>query len=356
MSSYRIKVADALSDATLDEFDLAGVTCSTRISGAGTLTGNIPIAREDRIMGARIAALKTCAGTAIYVYRKGVPWWPGLLWTANSASDATGKPTEQIGGGTFESYLDRVFLGADLAPMAGADQLDIARSFLTDMQGDPYANMRIVPDALASGIPRDRVMYKAAARPSYLKMLADLANLAGGFEFGIQVTADPTTGIRTRQMRLGYPRLDTGTVHRVSKPGAIVSYVLPRDGARSGTYLMATGSGIQSTVHKDQAMLDIGYPRTDLTTSYGQVTDPAVLEAHATADLAQARVPVTVPSIKIRPDAAPDITPMSIGDTIKVSIKDERFPNGFTGTYRLVGANLSLPERGKAEMLDLILN
>lgn len=361
-ATYRVRFADALTAGNLDEFALSGVACSTRVSAAGTLTATIPIARGNTALGARINAIKSAASSAVYVYRNGVPWWPGVLWTKNKTSDANGKPGVQIGAGTFESYLDRVQLGTDLAPLTGTDQLAIARSLLTDMQSDPYANMRITPDSLTatSGIIRDRVMYKAAARPSYLKMLSDLANLDSGFEFMIQVLVDPTTGARTRQIRLAYPTLATGTVHRIAKPGAILSYNFPEDGGRGGTYLMATGSGIASTVHKDTAMLNAGWPRTDLTTSYSSVTDPAVLEAHATADLALARVPVSVPAIRIRPDAA-DITPMSIGDTVKVTIKDELFgppyyPAGFTGTYRLVGVTINAPERGKAETMDLILN
>lgn len=361
-ASYRVRFADALTDGNADEFALSGVACSTHIGAAGSLSATIPIARGNSALGARINAIKSAGGSAVYVYRNGVPWWPGLLWTKNKTSDANGKPTVQIGCGTFESYLDRVQLGADLAAMTSTDQLAIARSFLTDMQSDPYANMRITPDSLTatSGIIRDRVMYKAAARPSYLKMLSDLANLDQGFEFTVQVLVDPTTGARTRQIRLAYPTLATGTVHRIAKPGAILSYSFPEDGGRGATYLMATGSGIVSTIHKDTAQLNAGWPRTDLTTAYGSVTDPAVLEAHATADLALARVPVSVPAIKIRPDAS-DITPMSIGDTVKVTIKDELFgpplyPVGFTGTYRLVGVSVSPPERGKAETMDLILN
>lgn len=361
MAAYRIRIADTLTDGNIDEFAMSGVTCDTRISAAGALSATIPTGRGNASLGSRIAAIKAAGGSAVYVYRNGVPWWAGVLWTMDETSDANGKPGVQIACGTFESYLDRVQLGADLPAMIGADQMDIARSFLTDMQSDPYANMRIVADTTTSpAVTRDRVMYKAASRPSYLKMLADLASLDSGFEFAVQVTVDPTTGARTRRLRLGYPSLDTGTVHRIAKPGAITKYRIPRDGARSATYLMATGSGIVSTVHKDTAMLNAGYPRTDLTTSYGSVTDPAVLEAHATADLALARVPVSVPSIQIRPEAA-DITPMSIGDTVKVTIKDELFgpplyPVGFTGTYRLVGVSVTAPERGKPELMDLILN
>lgn len=359
-AAYRIKFADALTDGNLDEFALTGVTAETRLGAAGALSATIPIARNDSAFGARIAAIKSCGGSAVYVYRGGVPWWAGLLWTKARATDGLGHPAVSISAATFESYLDRVQLATDLAALTNTDQLDIARGFLTHMQADPYANMQIVADPTTTTVMRDRVMYLASARPSYLKMLVDLATLDNGFEFGIQFTADPTTGLRTRQLRLGYPTITSPTVHRIDKPGAILTYSLPEDGTRSATYAMATGSGAQSTVHTDTAALNAGYPRLDLTTSYGSITDAAVLEAHAAADLAQAKAPVIIPTIRVRLDKT-DLTPQCLGDTVKVGIRDELFgaplyPVGFTGTYRLVGMTVSPDERGKYEYADLILN
>jgi len=357
---YRIKFASLLTDGNLDEFPLTGVTAETRLGAAGGLSGQIPIARGDKTFGARIAALKGSGAEAVYVYRNGSPWWSGVLWTPTLACDETGKPAVSISAATIESYLDRVLLGTDLAALTNTDQLAIARSFIDHMQADANANIRLAYDTATSGILRDRVMYQAASRPSYLKMLQDLAALDSGFEFTIQTLTDPTTGARTRKLRFGYPTLTSATVHRLSKPGAILAYSLPKDGTRGATYLMATGSSAQSTVHTDTAALAAGYPRLDATTSYGTITDATVLETHATADLALAKVPVIVPTLRVHLDAT-DITPSSLGDTVKVNILDELFgpplyPTGFVGTYRLVGMTVSPPERGRPETCDLILN
>lgn len=359
-AEYRIKIADLLTDGNLDEFEFTGVTAETRLGAAGALQGSIPIARGNRALGARIAAIKSSGGSAVHVYRNSVPWWDGVLWVKARACDEYGKPSVGITAGTIESYLDRVQLGTDLPAMLAADQMDIARSFIDHMKTDPYADLRITYDTTTSTRTRDRVLYLAAARPSYLRMLDELATLDDGFEYSFAALTDPVTAARTRRMRLGYPILSTGTVHRIDKPGAIISYSFPEDGTRGATYLMATGSGAQSAIHTDAAALAAGYPRLDTTTSYSSITDPAVLETHAIADLALARVPVAVPTIRIRPDTT-DITPQSIGDTIKVGIRDEHFgpplyPVGYVGTFRLVGMIVSPPERGKPETHDLVLN
>jgi hypothetical protein len=134
-----------------------------------------------------------------------------------------------------------------------------------------------------------------------------------------------------------------------------MSYSWPADGTRAATYLMATGSSVNSTVHTNATALAIGYPRLDLTTSYGTVTDVPTLEAHATSDLVQAAPPVVVPTVRVRLDAT-DLTPQSIGDSVRLAITDALFPTGITATYRLVGMTIVPPERGKPETCDLILN
>jgi hypothetical protein len=357
MAKWRVKFTDPFTDVVRDEFTLTHVSMGTQLGAVGTASAQIPIAKGDTTTGARIAAsIRGSGATAMYIYRGGALWWPGLVWTKTPAVDEQGHPTVAIGASTFEQYWDRVRLGVDLPALPATDQLAIARSFVDHMQADPYANMNIGYDPLQlSGVIRDRVAYTAASRPSYLKMLTDLAQLDSGFEFTIQAFADPVTGARTRKLVLGYPTLSTGVTHRLSKPGAILGYTLPEDGTRAATYLVAQGNGVTSTVHKNSTALAAGYPRLDGTSSYSSVTDASSLETHATADLALATPPVIVPTLRVRL-ADIDLTPQSLGDSVRISIRDALYPSGLTATYRLVGMTVSPQERGAAETCDLILN
>lgn len=357
-ADYRIKFADTLTDQVRDEFTLDAPTFDVRISGAGTLQAAIPMARGDCSLGRRLQNIRSCGGSAIYVYRNGAPWWDGLLWTMDRAADDHGGPTMSISAGTCESYLDHTRLLTDLTPMPSADQLAIARSFIDHLQADPYADLNITYDATqTSGVIRDRVLYQAAARPTYGQMLSDLASLDGGFEYLIRTITDPTTAARTRRLRLGYPVISSATVHTLTVPGnAILSYSFAEDGSRAGTYLTAQGNAATSSVHIDAAALAAGYPRTDLITDYSSITDVAVLEAHAAADLVRARVPVLIPQVRIRLDGAPDITPDALGDYVRLQITDEHFPDGVRLTYRLVGMAVTPEQRGTPESADLVLN
>jgi hypothetical protein len=357
-AAYRVKFADTLSDANLDEFTLTGVSLEARISAAGAMSGAIPLARGDRSLARRLATIKSAGGSAVYVYRNGALWWDGLLWTKEPSSDENGKPAVTMSAGTPESYLDRVRLLTDLPALTSVDQLAIARSFIDHLQADPYADLNITYDpAVVSGIIRDRVIYQAAARPSYGQMLGDLAGLDQGFEYRISTITDPVTDARTRRLRLGYPIITSAVVHDLAKPGAILSYRFSEDGSRGGTYLVAQGSSVSSDLHTDTTALALGYPRLDATTNYSAITDVATLNAHAAADLARARVPVLVPQVRIRLDGAPDISPAALGDSVRLSIEaDEYFPDDTVLTYRLVGLTVNPPERGVPETADLVLN
>jgi len=357
MAKWRVRFTDPFTDAIRDEFTLDNVSVGTQLGTAGTAAAQIPIAKGDTTTGARIAAsIRGSGATAMYAYRGGALWWGGLVWTKTPAVDEQGHPSVAIGAATFEQYWDRVHLDTDLPALLATDQLAIARSLVDHLQADPYANMRITYDPLqTSGVVRDRVAYTAANGPTYLKMLTDLATLDQGFEFNIQCFADPVTGARTRKLVLGYPTLSTGVTHRLSKPGAIIGYSFPEDGSRAATYMRAQGNGIASTVHTNAAALAAGYPRLDASTSYSSITDSSSLETHATADLALAAPPVVVPTLRVRLSDT-DLTPQSLGDSVRISIKDSLFPSGMTATYRLVGMTVSPQERGKAETCDLILN
>lgn len=355
MTAWRVRFADLLTDRLRDEFALTSVNLESRLGAAGAMTAQIPIARGDTVMGARIAQIRASGASAVYVYRNGVPFWGGVLWGKALASNDQGVPSVALSGATFESYLDRVQLATDLPALNGVDQFAIAASLIDHMQADPNADLNIAYDTVTSGVTRNRVAYAAASRPSYLKMMTDLAALDQGFEFSIQVLTDPTTGSRMKKLRLGYPTLSTGVTHHLAKPGNILSYSWPEDGTRAATSLMSTGSGVNSSVHTNTTAIANGYPRLDLTTSYSSITDASVLDNHATADLALVTPPFIVPAVRVRLDAT-DLTTQSLGDSVRISIKDENFPSGVAATYRLVGMTIAPPERGKPETCDLILN
>lgn len=361
---YRYEVANLLTDVTFDELPIPASTFDIRISNPGSFQLGSPLGVASAKLGRRLQQVAAGA-TALYVYRNDVCWWGGPLWIATPAGDSSGNATWTCSGSTFDSYLARVNWQSDTT-IASADILAQARAILTAMQADPAANINLVADTATAGVTGAAVTYLASSNSSYGKAIGDLAGQSPGFDYACAVTLDPSTHVRTRRLRLGSPQLGTATVHRLSRPGNILSYSLPADATRGGTEWRAFGATansnqagqsqpLTSSVHLASAALAAGWPRLDAGNSYQNVTDLPTLESYATADAAVGTTPVTVPAVDVRLDHT-DITPDSLGDDVTLSITDPYFPDGFTQTARIIGIQVHTPDRSTAEYATLILN
>lgn len=361
---YRYLVANLLTDKTFDELPLPAATFDVRISNPGTFQLGSPLGVASAPLGRRLRQVAAGA-TALYVYRNNVPWWGGVVWVANPAGDAKGNATWTLSGSTFDSYLNRVNWQHDLTTTSG-DPLNQVRAILADMQADAHANISLVADTTTTGLTSPAVTYLASSNSSYGKAITDLAVQSPGFDYACSVTVDPSTGLRTRHLRLGYPQLGSGTTHVLTRPGNVLTYSLPSDATRGGTEYRAFGATantnvaggsqpLTSTVHTASAALTAGWPRLDAGNSYSSVTDSPTLEAHAAADLAAGTTPVLVPQVEVRLDHT-DLTPDSLGDTVVLNLTDANFPDGYTQTARLIGLQVHTPDRGNPEYATLTLN
>lgn len=361
---YRYEVAGLLSDKTFDNLPLPALTFDVRLNNPGSLQLGSPLGVASVKLGRRLQQVAAGA-TALYVYRNDVCWWGGVVWVNTPSGDTNGNTTRNLLASTFDSYLARVNWQHDYTSTAG-DPLDQVRAILADMQADPYANIALTADATTSGLSAPAVTYLASSNSSYGKSVNDLAVQSPGFDYACTVTADPSTHVRTRRLRLGYPQLGTGKVHTLTRPGNIMKYDLPSDATRGGTQFRAFGATtnsnvaggsqpLTSTTHLATAALTAGWPRLDAGYSYSSVTDAPTLEAHAAADLAAGTTPVLVPQVDVRLDHT-DLSPDSLGDTMILSIKDNNFPDGYTQTCRLIGLQVHTPDRSNPEYATLTLN
>jgi len=361
---YRYLVAGLLSDTTFDELPLPAPTFDLRLGSPGSFQLGSPLGVASAALGRRLAQVAAGA-TALYVYRNHACWWGGVIWTATTAGDTQGKTTWNCSAATFDSYLGRASWQHDYTAVS-ADVLAQARAILADLQADPAANIALVPDATTAGVTGPAVTYLASGNSSYGQALADLSTQTPGFDYYCPVTVDPSTGARTRRLRLGSPNLGTAAVHTLTRPGNVLSYSLPADATRGGTQWRAFGATanqdlgsssqpLTSSVHKATAALAAGWPRLDAGYSYQQVTDIPTLEAHAAADLAAGGTPVLVPAVDVRLDHT-DITPDSLGDTVLLKIKDQAFPDGYTQSARLIGLSVHAADRAGSEYATLTLN
>ncbi|MGE7432750.1 hypothetical protein [Kitasatospora sp. NPDC001175] len=359
---YSLTVCDLVTDRLIDRLPIAQVQYEDYIGRTGTLTGTIPIPDSATAQRARAALIP--GRTMVYLTDSaGTIAWGGPLWTATPTRDARGYLTCPVQAGTLEGVLRSHRIAYDNLTWTATDQLDIARGLVDYAQAQPGGNLGIEIDRTQlSGVTRDRT-YSSYDLPHIGDLLDQLAAVGGGFEWRIQLYTD-TSGVRHRALRLGYPILTAGSADvLLSSPGEITAYSLPQDAGGMATTWQSRGASSQdatgnsvplmSALQTSPDLIAAGWPRLDGSSDYSTVSVQATLDGHATADLARARQPVTIPAVSwLRLDTA-SVPPL--GSYIRLRIADDWFTEGLSARYRLVGLRVTPVERGRAESVELFL-
>jgi hypothetical protein len=207
--------------------------------------------------------------------------------------------------------------------------------------------------------------YRNGDETTYYDALTQLAALDDGFEHQIAVYRDPAGGQRVRRLRLGSPRITTGSTDLVlDMPGSILAYSFPRDATRGGTTAVARGASTNTdsseesrpTVSVEAVADDLiaaGWPRVDLTADYSDITDQDTLDRLAASQLADAEGAVVIPEITIRLDDL--VPPQLLGRTVRLRITDVWYADGFDSRFRIIGIKVTPPQRGVPDTADLYL-
>ncbi|MFD3679913.1 hypothetical protein [Streptomyces sp. NPDC058613] len=357
---YRAIFCDVRTDRTIDILPLRDVSIDDFIGKPGALSGTVPI--PDSAIAARVARIEE-GRTAVYLERGGDLWWGGIIWTSTLQSDGRGVLSLSLQAATFDSYAARRRI-RDTMSFPATDQLELARELWRQLQRAEGGDIGVTYGTESSGRLR-AASWRDGDEVLYSEAIEGLAAAENGFEHQISVFRDPVTGTRTRQLRLGSPRIHTGVTDLVlDRPGAILSYSFPRDATRGGTTARARGASVNANqaeesrpVYSDelvaQDLIDGGWPRIDLSSDHNTVGDKAVLTSLASAELARARGAVVIPAITIRLGGV--VPPTLLGRTARIRITDEWYPEGLDARYRIIGAKVTPPERGRPDTAELYL-
>ncbi|MCZ0980857.1 hypothetical protein O1L60_22900 [Streptomyces diastatochromogenes] len=367
---YRAIFCDLLTDQTLDILPLRDVSFDDYIGKAGSLSGTIPI--PDKAIAERVKKVRE-GRTAVYLERGGDLWWGGIVWTSTLQSSGRGVLTLGIQAATFDSYAGRRRIRTDITYSTPTDQVEIARRLWRELDVQAY------PDAPEGQEPRrigitygdeapkfqKTASWRKGDETVYLEALDQLAATENGFEYQILVYRDPVTGRRIRQLRLGEPKIVTGATDLVfDRPGVILSYSFPYDATRGGTTALARGASTNSNAaaesrpifSRQQYASDLlvdGWPLIDLSSDHNEITDPLALDSLAATELKQARGAVVIPSVSIHLGGI--VPPQLLGRVARIRITDEWYSQGLDARYRIIGAKVTPPERGRPDTAELYL-
>jgi hypothetical protein len=360
--AYRALFCDLRSDQLLDVLSVSGVELEDFIGKTGRLSATVPVPNSELAERARAAI--TPGRTALWVERGRDIWWGGILWTASTRSDERGFISVEIQAGTWDSYLTHR-IAYDSLTATQTDQFDIARGLIDYTASVPGGDIGITYGTETSGVLRDRT-WRRYDLHIVRDLLDNLAAVQNGFEWRIASYRDPASGRRIKRLQLGHPVIRTGSTDIVlDHPGPVLSYTWPVDATTRANTWQSRGATDNSDQAADtvpimserliaRADTDQGWPRLDGSSDYATVERQSTLDAHATADLATARRPRTIPEITVHMGRTP-VSPALLGATIRLRVRDLWWPNGLDARYRVVGLAISPPERGRPETARLTL-
>lgn len=350
-TTYRYLFADLLTNQILGELPLTGVTFTQQLNQAGTLNGHLLLSGMATAQF-NVDASTTPGRTCIYVDRNNDLIWGGVIWgrTYNST-----EQTLNITAREFESYFERRRITSDTV-FTNQDQLLVARTLITNAQAVANGNIGVQVGTETSGVLISRTYYNYELKQVY-QAVQDLSRADNGFDFNINVAYDPITNVPTKTLVLGYPR--SGTAYSSTNPNAlvfvfpagnIVEYEYPEDGSIAANTIYGSGAGSNEgkirTTQTDAAKLAAGWPRLEDVANYSDVTDQTLLDKLAQGQVLAVSYPPTTIKVVVPAYVTPTLNDYNIGDSCRLIITDERFPNTLDAIYRIVGLSVQPGEDG----------
>lgn len=344
----------------MEQLPLADVAFTQRLGGqgAGELTGKLYLADLAGSFARVQALLDATRPWVCSVWAEddgGALRWGGPIVSRPYSS---GNGYVDVKAAEVGAYFARNTVPVDRTLVA-TDQFAIQRQLYQDVLNAPGGDVGVLLGAAASGVVRDRT-YLAALLKSVEDASKELSNVINGFDYAwVPVYS---SGVPRLQLLQGYPTLGGTLAVDLAYPGDVRAYSFPEEGGAMQTLAVAVGKQDQVANVTPQAfatattLLDQGYPRLVGTQSYTDVTDAAVLQAHADADLLAQAGPLTNVQLEL---SLADLraSGLALGNVVNLSIEDAaRFPAPVQLQLRCV-AITERPDQGTAtvQVADRVL-
>lgn len=273
----------------------------------------------------------------------GLPVWAGQTLPRAGGSAATAR----ISTATLEGYLDVRYPG-DYS-VTGTDQVSIMAGLVAPaLTGGPP----LVLDTTASGVSMDYSVADADDR-SILDCLQEISGMDGGPEWTIDpVWADAA---QTRIQLVLRIRSAIGVQSDApdavfDMPGCVSTYELAEsyEKGRGATSIIARGdradgARVTSSTHVATDLLAAGWPLREYRWTPAQgITDPALLERHATEALALMSTGSRSWTVQAVASRAPRVgAAWGLGDSVRLSVATSpRHPAGVEVVARAYGWSL----------------
>lgn len=329
MATYRYHFCDLLTGVLLEELPLNCQSFSQTISGAGTLTGTLPLG--ELTPAARWRDATVPKRTLVVVLRDETPVWGGWLIKRRPVS---GGNAAEITAETLEGWLGRQEIQTDLT-FTAVDVFTIVRGIITYLAGFAGGDLRINTGSNVAGYTQT-VTYLGKDSTKVADAISKLAEVGAGFEhtIGWQRTGNTYSPVMT----MTSPGLSSGTDGILLEyPGSLVDYDYPEDGLAAVNVMTAvggdTGGGIPllHRVFDTAGELAAGYPMLPGQIQVKDETDYARLGDRAAYALNAALQDHVVPTAELRGDADPHFGDFPLGVPARLRASSPYHPVGAGG-------------------------
>lgn len=297
----------------------------------------------------------TTPGAAFVIMERGdTPIWEGIVWTRVYQSQA--KDVE-ITARTYEAYAEKQLIETDFI-RDNFEQRNIFADLWEDMQSSPYRDLSIELPAVFPTVISKSLTVLATEGKNYLQTMSSISDGVDGFDWTIDFYKLNDT--YRRRLLIGYPQLGTidGAGLSFDYPGAITNYYRTESMSNGGTNLFVFGAGEGSSMiigtNVQQAMLDGGFKRYDVTVSRKDVTDQSLMNSIASQLGEKRKPPLSVIKVFLKGDITPEFGSYGLGDTATLSIIDPRHPDGISVSARIVAFSYKPASDNTVEEVELI--
>ena len=286
------------------------------------------------------------------------PVWSGVIWARewDSASQTLSISAQEM----MSLYQKRLISETKNYSATFFDPAAIAYSLMQYAEGLTNGKTGLTYNS-ATTVYATKKKYEGFELKSVYQAIKDLAS--NFFDFIIQPTV--SSGNLVNRFTIGSTSTPIGATYSASNansvvlalPGNIVSYQFPEDATAANNKLYGLGYGLNNTkivaIAVDPAKIGAlgDWPLLESTTNYIDIGDRALLKDLTLGQLNATSFPPTTIQVILAPYVDPFYPTYSIGQQVRLSIKDDYFPSTLDGTImRIIAISVDPGEDGPSRI------
>lgn len=348
-------------NSILTELPFTGVNFTQQLNSVGSFQGHVLLSgmnsTQQNIFNGTLPG-KTILWVIYTDAEAGIssPIWSGVIWQReyDSQSQSLAISAQEMIG-----LYDKRLISEDKDyDTTATDPCVIAKNLMLYAEAKTHGSTGLTYGLPVTAGTTIHKKYNGYELKPVFQAIKDLSE--NFFDFAIKPVYDSNSNL-VNQFVMGVPlgivyANTPGLAQVLQFPGNIISYKFPEDAVNAANILYGLGTGANSSKLQAKAIstdfITSGdWPLLEDRTNYTDITNSALLSSLTLGKLQAIAYPPTTVEVVLSPYIDPVFPLYSIGDEIRVDIKDDYFPGGLNGVIlRIVGISVNPGETGPARI------